>query len=289
MMLIQKAKSRCTELEKEIEEFKSKCVAGGTDDIIKALTERLDAVLLEKAEAEQQCVSLKKENIKMKEEVEQLEAATNEKEQEITYLKGVIEANSQQYQKDINSLQEELLRLKCTHQEEVKELMCQIEASAKEREAGVNNLNQLKENLVKQCEAEDSFVEQEVNEKVKHLEDALRELESQHSILKDELEDSNKRFCCAIEQHNKEVQSLQEQHQKEISELNETLLSELGESAGKISQEFESMKQQQASDVNELQQKLRTAFNEKDALLETVNHLQRENENLNQRDTMLQE
>ncbi|XP_031296869.2 GRIP and coiled-coil domain-containing protein 2 isoform X1 [Camelus dromedarius] len=546
MMLIQKAKSRCTELEKEIEEFKSKCVAGGTDDIIKALTERLDAVLLEKAEAEQQCVSLKKENIKMKEEVEnsvtkledvhkdfeqsqsnyvkevenlknelmavhskysedkaswqtelegavkkqlelseqlkfqtdsednvkklqeeiqkikpafeeqilclqkQLEAATNEKEQEITYLKGVIEANSQQYQKDINSLQEELLRLKCTHQEEVKELMCQIEASAKEREAGVNNLNQLKENLVKQCEAgekniqekyecelenigkasdanqvtqmcslllqEDSFVEQEVNEKVKHLEDALRELESQHSILKDEvtymnnlklkleidaqhikdeffheredlefkinelllakeeqgcvieklkseLEDSNKRFCCAIEQHNKEVQSLQEQHQKEISELNETLLSgsekekltlmfeiqglkeqyenlqqekqeailnyeslreimeilqtELGESAGKISQEFESMKQQQASDVNELQQKLRTAFNEKDALLETVNHLQRENEkllsqqesvlelentiknlqeknemclvSLNQRDTMLQE
>jgi len=34
------------------------------------LTERLDAVLLEKAETEQHCVSLKKENIKMKQEVE---------------------------------------------------------------------------------------------------------------------------------------------------------------------------------------------------------------------------
>ncbi|XP_064428745.1 GRIP and coiled-coil domain-containing protein 2 isoform X2 [Mirounga angustirostris] len=512
MMLIQKAKSRCTELEKEIEELKSKPVAGGTDDIIKALTERLDAILLEKAETEQQCLCLKKENIKMKQEVEdsvtkikdvnkefeqsqrnyvkeienlknelmavhskhsedkaslqkeleevtkkqlelseqlqfqgdcednvkklqeeiqnirpafeeqilylqkQLRAATNEKEKEITHLQEVIEANSQHYQKDVISLQKELLQLKATHQEQIKELMCQIEASAKEREAEVNNLNQLKKNLVRQgeasekntqekyeCELEnlenapnanhenqmcplvlkDAFVERVVNEKVKHLENTLKELESQHSILKDEvtymnnlklkleidaqhikdeffheredlefkinelllakeeqgcvieklkseLEDSNKQFCYTVEKHNKEVQSLKEQHQKEISELNETFLSgsekekltlmfeiqglkeqcenlqqekqeailnyeslreimeilqtELGESAGKISQEFESMKQQQASDVNELQQKLRTAFNEKDALLETVNHLQRENEKLSQQE-----
>ncbi|XP_011235712.1 GRIP and coiled-coil domain-containing protein 2 isoform X1 [Ailuropoda melanoleuca] len=509
MMLIQKAKSRCTELEKEIEELKSKPVAGGTDDIIKALTERLDAILLEKAEIEQQCLCLKKENIKMKQEIEdsitkmedvrkefeqsqrnyvkeienlknelmavhskhsedkaslqkeleeatkkqlelseqlkfqgdcednakklqeeiqnirpafeeqilylqkQLRAATDEKEKEITHLQEVIEANSQHYREDVSSLQEELLQLKATHQEQVKELMCQIEASAKEREAEVNNLNQLKENLVRQHEAseniqekyecelenapnanhenqmgplvsqEDAFVEQVVNEKVKHLENTLKELESQHSILKDEvtymnnlklkleidtqhikdeffheredlefkinelllakeeqgcvieklkseLETSNKQFCYAVEQHNKEVQSLKEQHQKEISELNETFLSgsekekltlmfeiqglkeqcenlqqekqeailnyeslreimeilqtELGESAGKISQEFESMKQQQASDVNELQQRLRTAFNEKDALLETVNHLQRENQKLSQQE-----
>lgn len=508
MMLIQKANSRCTELEKEIEELKSKPVAGGTDEVIKALSEHLDAVLLEKAETEQQCFSLKKENIKMKQQVEdsenkmedihkefeqsqrncmkqmenlknelmavhckhsedkarllmeleeakqkqlefseqlkfqsdsednvknlqeeiqeiraafeeqilhlknQLEAATNEKVQEITHLQKVIEANSQHYQKDINSLQEKLTQLKATHQEEVKELMCQIAASAKEQEAEANNFNQLKENVVKQCEAsekdiqekyecelenlgkasnanqenqmsslllKDTFVEQIVNEKVKHLEGTLKELESQHNILKDEviymnnlklkleidaqhikdeffheredlefkinelllvkeeqgcvieklkseLEDSNKQFSHITEQHNKEIQSLQKQHQKEISELHESFLSdsekekltlmfeiqclkeqcenlqqekqeavlnyeslreimeilqaELGESAGKISQEFESMKQQQASDVNELQQKLRTAFNEKDALLETVNHLQIENKKL---------
>ncbi|OWK10576.1 GCC2 [Cervus elaphus hippelaphus] len=508
MMLIQKTKLRCTELEKEVEELRSKLVAGG-DDIIKALTERLDALLLEKAETEQHCVSLKKENIKMKQEVEdsvtkledvqkeleqsqrsygkeienlrnelvavhskysndkadwqkeveeaakkqlelseqlrfqsdsedyvkklqeeiqkikpafedqilclqkQLETATNEKEQEITHLRGVIEANCQQYQKDINSLQEELVQLKSTHQEEVKELICQIETSAKEHEAEVNYLIQLKDNLVRKCEAgemniqekykcelenegkasgadqenqvcslllkEDSLVEQAVNEKLRHLEDALKELESQHSILKDELtymnnlklkleidaqhikdeffheredlefkinelllakeeqgyiieklkselEDANKQFCCTIEQHNKEVLSLKKQHQKEITELNETFLSdsekeklalmfeiqglkeqceklqqekqeatlnyeglreimeilqtELGESAEKISQEFESMKQQQAFNINELQQKLQTAFNEKDALLETVTCLQRENDNL---------
>ncbi|XP_037662875.1 GRIP and coiled-coil domain-containing protein 2 [Choloepus didactylus] len=509
MMLMQKAKSRCTELEKEIEELKSKPVAGETDDIIKALTERLDAVLLEKAETEQQCLALKKENVKMKQEAEdsvtkmedlhkefeqsqrdyvkeienlknelmsvhskhsedkaslqkeleeamkqqlelseqlkcrsgsediienlqeeiqkirpafeeqilylqkQLEAATDEKKQEIHNLHKVIEANSQYYQRDINSLQEELLQLKATHQEELKELMCQIETSAKEHEAEVSKLNQIKENLVNQCEIsekniqekyecelenerkasnankenqicsmflqEDTFVEQVVNDKVKHLEDTLKELKSQHSILKDEvtymnnlklklemdaqhikdeffheredlefkinelllakeeqvcvieklkseLEDSNKQFCYTQEKHNKELQSLKEHHQKEISALNEAFLSdsdkekltlmfeiqglkeqcenlqqekqeailnyeslreimeilqtELGESAGKISQELESMKQQQASDVHELQQKLRAAFNEKDALLETVNRLQGEKEKL---------
>lgn len=35
IMLLKKAKSRCTELEKEIEELKSKLVDGGTDDISK--------------------------------------------------------------------------------------------------------------------------------------------------------------------------------------------------------------------------------------------------------------
>ncbi|KAM8789214.1 GRIP and coiled-coil domain-containing protein 2 isoform 2-T2 [Rhynchonycteris naso] len=499
MMLIQKANSRCTELEKEIEELKSKPVAGGTDDIIKALTVRLDALLLEKAETEQECLSLKKENIKMKQQVEdsvtnledmhkefeqsqrnymkqmenlrnelmavhfkhsedkarlqkeleeakqlkfqsdsednvkklqeeiqkirpafeeqisflqkQLKAAKNEKEQEITHLRKVIEANSEHSQKDINNLQEELVQLKAAHQEEVKELMRHMAASAEEHKE-VGKLNDLKENLIKPSEAseniqeeydyelgklgkasnanqenqmcslllqEDIFVEQIVNEKVKHLEDTLKELESQHNILKDEvlymnnlklkleidaqhikdeffhereelefkinelllakeeqgciieklkseLKDLNKQLCSTVEQHNKEVQILQEQHQKEISELHDTFLSdsekekltlmfeiqclkeqyenlqqekqeavlnyehvqeimlilqaELGESAGKISQEFESMKQQQASDVYELQQKLRTAFNEKDTLLEAVNHLRRENEKL---------
>ncbi|XP_007537398.3 GRIP and coiled-coil domain-containing protein 2 [Erinaceus europaeus] len=495
MILLQKTKSRCTEMEKEIEEFKSRSAVGEDDDIIKALTERLDTVLLGKAEAEQQCLSLKTENAKMKQEIEdcaakiedlhkeseqsqgnyvkevenlkneliavkakhneantnfekvleeaakkqfqlseqlkfqsdceenvkqlqaeiqkirpafeeqilclqkQLEAATNEKEQELTHLQQVVEANSQHYQKDISSLQEKILQLKAAHQEEVKELISQIELAAKEHESEINNLKQLNKNLTKQCEEsknniqekasqenqlcslvlEENTIIEPVADKVKRLEDTIKELESQHSILKDELtymtnlklkleidaqhvkdeifheredvefkinelllskeeqsyiieklkselEDSNKQFCYTVEQHKLEVQTLKEYHQKEISELNETFLSgaekekltlmfemqglkeqcenlqqekqeailnyenlreimeilqtELGESAGKISQEFESMKQQQASDVNELQQKLRTAFNEKDALLETVNRLQRENEKL---------
>ncbi|CAO2608075.1 GRIP and coiled-coil domain-containing protein 2 [Lemmus lemmus] len=498
MMLLQKAKARCTELDKEIEELKSKPVDGGTDDIIKVLTERLDALLLEKAETEQQCLCLKKENMRMKQELEdsvtkledthkefeqshrnnvneieslkneltaarsehskdkaslqkeleeaenkqselleqlksqsdaednvkqlqeeiqnltagfeeqifclqkQLEATSDEKKQEIIHLQKVIEENTQHYQKDINTFREEIVQLRAAHKEEVNQLIFRIETSAKEHEAEINKLKDRaqqyegtessQENVNdgtsdasqenQNCSVslqEDPFAEQTVYDKVRQLEDSLRELESQHSILKDEVtymnnlklklemeaqhikdeffheredlefkinelllakeeqgyvveklkceqEDLNRQLCCAVEHHNKEIQHLQELHRKEVSELSETFMSgsekeklalmfeiqglkeqcenlqhekqeailnyeslremmeilqtELGESAGKISQEFETMKQQQASDVHELQQKLRTAFNEKDALLETVNRLQRENEKL---------
>ncbi|XP_014740616.1 PREDICTED: GRIP and coiled-coil domain-containing protein 2 [Sturnus vulgaris] len=502
MMLIQKVKSRCAELEKEIEELKSKAATAGADDIIQALTERLDVVLLEKAESQQQCIALKKENIQIKQEAEaavakteelqkqleqsridsleeikalkselanaqckhnedlkkleveldeqvkkqmelveqvecynksqkevkrlqddvqrikstyeeqilclnkQLEAVDEDKNKEVTNLQETIKSNSQCYHNEIKNLNEELKKLKIAHQEEVSELMHQIEISSKENEEKQNQINQLQHNLaeknakdemhaqtdqreydLKQLREvlnknlennvadtqEESCVEEKMEEKLRYLEHSLEELQSQHTILKDELtymsnvkikleeeihrmkdeyfherEDldfkinelqlAKEDYCSAIEklkldlqaagqhyetaakEHKLEIQTLKDQHKREISELNETLLSgsekeqmalvfenqelreqlekqtqekeeavsnynslretmetlqaELGESAGKISQEFESMKQQQASDVSQLQQKLRAAFNERDVLLENVNHLQ---------------
>nr|XP_009943824.1 PREDICTED: GRIP and coiled-coil domain-containing protein 2 [Opisthocomus hoazin] len=515
MMLMQKVKSRCTELEKETEELRSKTATGGADDIIQALTERLDVVLLEKAESQQQCVALKKENTQRKREAEaavakteelqkqleqssidsqkeikalkselanaqckhnedvtklkieleervkkqmrlveqiecysdsqkevqrlqedvqrikstyeeqilclhkQLETVNEDKNKEVTNLQETIKSNSQCYHNEINNLNEELKKLKNAHQEEVSELMHQIEISSKENEEKQNQINQLQrslaeDGLIKEKDAKDEMcartgqrehdleqlrevltknieskiavdtqeepcVEAKMEEKVRHLEHNLEELQSQHSILKDELtymsnvklkleeeihrikdeyfherEDldfkinelqlTKEEYCCVIEklklelqagrqhfetaikEHKLKTQTLEEQHKREISELNETLLSgsekekmalgfevqelreqlekltqekdeavsnynslretmetlqtELGESAGKISQEFESMRQQQASDVSELQQKLRAAFNEKDVLLETVNRLREETEKL---------
>ncbi|XP_060625684.2 GRIP and coiled-coil domain-containing protein 2 [Anolis sagrei] len=505
VVLIQKVKSRCTELEKEIEELKTKSV-GGTDDVIQALTERLDEVLLEKAEIQQQCLALKKENVKRQQEAEvalakeeemqkqvaqgntvylneieslkneiattqskyaeiiaslqkelhegqkkqeqlteqlecssnkheemnklqeevnqskviyeeqilelkkQLEASSEGKEEAIAKLQDVIESSSQCHQNEIKKLDEELHKLKTAHQKEVSELKHQFETSAKAYEEERNILDQLKQDLLEEyrvkekdmqdelhaCkekydreleyirqtlakdeEMETTIVESEpeIAEKTKHLENALKELRSQHSILRDELTYMNnvkmklevelqhakdeyfheredlefkinelqlakEDHCCvteklkselqaAREQYQKtvkenslEIQELVEKHRRDISEIKETvsytlqtenqsllleiqnlkeqcqshieekeeaissyeslrqtlesLQTELGESAGKISREFESMKQQQASDVDELQKKLRVAFNEKDALLETVNRLQEE-------------
>ncbi|XP_040392790.1 GRIP and coiled-coil domain-containing protein 2 [Cygnus olor] len=524
VMLLQKVKSRCAELEKEIEELKSKAASGGADDIIQALTERLDVVLLEKAESQQQCVALKKENIQRKQEAEaavakteelqkqleqsntdsleeikalknelvnaqskynddltklkieleeqvkkqtelveqiechsdnqeevkrlqdnvqeikstyeeqilcltkQLETVNNDKTKEIASLQETIKNNSQCYHNEINSLNEELKKLKIAHQEEVSKLMHRIEISAKENEEKQNHINQLQHNLVEkdlkteknvkdeayastdqqehdleQLKAvnknrenktdvvdmqEEPCIEAKMEEKVRHLEHSLEDLQSQHAILKDELtymsnvklklEEEIRRikdeyfheredldfkinelqltkedYCCVIEklklelqiarhqceataeEHKLETQTLKEQHEREISELNKTLLSssekekmelalemqdlkeqlerltqekeealfnydtlretletlqtELGESAGKISKEFESMRQQQASDVSELQQKLRAAFNEKDVLLETVNRLQAETEKMSSNQLEIEE
>ncbi|KAJ7319741.1 hypothetical protein JRQ81_019252 [Phrynocephalus forsythii] len=510
MMLLQKVKSRCAELEKEIEELKTKPVLGGTDDIIQALTERLDAVLLEKAEIQQQCQALRKENVKTQQEAEaalakeeelqkkiaqinadrlkeigslkneiataqskheevvaelqkelqaelkkqewlteqlechsglneeikrlqeevhqtkavyeeqtlnlkkQLEASVVGREEEIAKLQDVIENNSKAHQKEISTLGEEMGRLKAAHQEEMSKLIRQLEASAKVCEEEQNKIDQLKQDLAAQyrekensmrdelhackekyeCELEhvrqtlrsneedqiesrNVQLEPEVAERTRHLENALRELESQHSILRDELtymsnvktkleleiqhvrdeyfherEDlefkidelqlAKEEHCCVIEKLKLElqaardqyenatkesslgIQDLIEKHRREICEIQQTassslerenqslaleiqalkeqcerhieekeeaiasyeslretmevLQTELGESAGKIKQEFESMRQQQASDVDELQKKLRTAFSEKDVLLETVNRLREEAE-----------
>ncbi|XP_014106066.1 PREDICTED: GRIP and coiled-coil domain-containing protein 2 [Pseudopodoces humilis] len=519
MMLVQKVKSRCTELEKEIDELRSKAATAGADDIIQALTERLDAVLLEKAESQQQCIALKKENIQVKQEAEaavakteelqkqleqsridsleeikalkselenaqckhdedlkklkmeleeqekkqmelveqaecyndsqkevkrlqddvqrikstyeeqilclnkQLEDVNEDKNKEVTNLQETIKSNSQCYHNEIKNLNEELKKLKIAHQEEVSELMHQIEVSSKENEEKQNQINQLQHNLAEKNAKdemhaqtdqhaynleqlrevlnknlenkidvadtqEEPCVEAKMEEKVRYLEHSLEELQSQHSILKDELtymtnvkikleeeihrmkdeyfherEDldfkinelqlTKEDYCCVIEklklelqaagqhyetaakEHKLEIQTLKDEHKREISELNETLLSgsekeqmafvfemqelreqlekltqekeeavsnynslretmetlqaELGESAGKISQEFESMKQQQASDVSQLQQKLRAAFNEKDVLLETVNRLQEEVEKLSSNQLEIEE
>ncbi|KAH0624576.1 hypothetical protein JD844_032194 [Phrynosoma platyrhinos] len=505
VMLLQKVKSRCTELEREIEELKTKS-SGGTDDIIQALTERLDAVLLEKAEIQQQCLTLKKENVKRQQEAEaalakeeelekqitqgntaylneieslkneiatsqskhaeaittlqkelhaelkkqeqlteqlecysnrheemkklqedidqtkaiyeeqildlqkQLKASEESKKEEIAKLQDVIESNSQYHQNEINKLDEELCQLKTAHQKELLELIHQFETSAKAREEEQNKLDQLKQDLVEEykvkeknmqdelhackerydCELEyirrtlakdeemetrSVELEPEMGEKTRHLENALKELQSQHSILRDELtymsnvkmklevellqakdeyfhekedlefkinelqlakEDNcslteklkselqaaREQYKKTIKENSQEIEELVEKHRREICEIKETISStletenqslvleiqnlkehcqrhveekeeaiasyeslretletlqtELGESAGKISREFESMKQQQASDVDELQKKLRVAFNEKDTLLETVNRLQQE-------------
>ncbi|KAM6316656.1 GRIP and coiled-coil domain-containing protein 2 [Aegotheles albertisi] len=525
VMVIQKVKSRCAELEKEIEELRSKAATGGADDIIQALTERLDVVLLEKAESQQQCAALKKENVQRKQEAEaavakteelqkqleqssidslkeikalkselanaqcrynedltklkieleeqvkkqmglmeqiechtnsqkevkrlqddvqrikstyeeqilclskQLETVNEDKNQEVTNLQETIKSNSQCYHNEIKNLNEELKKIKIAHQEEVSELMHQIEVSSKENKEKQNRINQLQHSLAEEsllnkkdvkdemcahtdrCECdlehlredlnknvenkvdavdtqEEPCVEAKMEEKIRHLEHSLEELQSQHSILKDELtymsnvklkleeeihrirdeyfherEDldfkinelqlTKEDYCCVIEKlklelqaatqqcetaikaHEVETRALKEQHKREISELNENLLSnsekekmaivfemqelreqlekltqekeeavsnyyslretmetlqtELGESAGKISREFESMRQQQASDVSELQQKLRAAFSEKDVLLETVNRLQEETEKMSSNQLEIEE
>ncbi|KFV90340.1 GRIP and coiled-coil domain-containing protein 2, partial [Fulmarus glacialis] len=317
----------------------------------------------------------------LNEELKKLKIAHREEVSELMHRLEISSKENEEKQNQINQLQHNLAEEGLIKEKNAKDEMC---AHTDQREY---DLEQLREVLNKNVESkidvvdtqEEPCLEAKMEEKVRHLERSLEELQSQHSILKDELtymsnvklkleeeihhikdeyfherEDldfkinelqlTKEDYSCVIEklklelqaarqhcetavkEHKLETQTLKEQHKREISELNETLLSgsekekmalvfeiqelreqlekltqekeeavcnynslretmetlqtELGESAGKISQEFESMRQQQASDVSELQQKLRAAFNEKDVLLETVNHLQEETEKL---------
>ncbi|XP_018423696.1 PREDICTED: GRIP and coiled-coil domain-containing protein 2, partial [Nanorana parkeri] len=119
MMIIQKVKSRCTELDKELETLKSKPVKEETDDIVQALTERLDMVLLEKAESQQQLISLKKEYAKTKEEAESaitkatevqqsMEHSKNSLLQEIEVLRNDLLQTQNNHKIDVDALKKEL-------------------------------------------------------------------------------------------------------------------------------------------------------------------------------------
>uniref|UniRef100_A0A8B9FL32 GRIP and coiled-coil domain containing 2 n=1 Tax=Amazona collaria TaxID=241587 RepID=A0A8B9FL32_9PSIT len=317
----------------------------------------------------------------LNEELKKLKIAHQEEVSTLMHQIEIASKENEEKQSQINQLQCSLAEEGLIKEKNAKGEIC---ASTDQCEY---DLEQLREVLNKNVEnkvgiedtQEEPCVEATVEEKVRQLEHSLEELQSQHSILKDELtymsnvklkleeeihhikdeyfrerEDldfkinelqlTKEDYCCAIEklklelqaarqhcetavkEHKLETQTLKEQHKREIAELSETLLSgsekekvalvfemqelrdqlekltqekeeavssynslretmetlqtELGESAGKISQEFESMRQQQASDVSELQQKLRAAFNEKDVLLETVNRLREEIEKL---------
>ncbi|XP_068124382.1 GRIP and coiled-coil domain-containing protein 2 isoform X2 [Hyperolius riggenbachi] len=502
MMMIQKVKSRCTELEKEIETLKTRTVNEEDNDIVQALTERLDIVLLEKAETQQQLVSLKKEFAKTKEDADaavkkaseleqnkenannvllkEIEALKNELlqtqdhhkedveavkkelqdallnqkeltdrlkleedkdvqvrklkediqnihsdyEEKLNSLKGSLETaaeensqlttklkdaqvTSEQYHAEIQDLHAKFLKLQNQHNDEVANIMQEFESSTEQNKQE----RILLEDSIKECSEKEKLLQEEIrennlkngqeieqlkqtleenrsvqqnlplfdNDKIQQLESYVRNLESQQSLLRDELtytsnlkirlekevehvkkeyfhereelefkinelqvaiedynglteklqtelKSSKREYTQLSQQRTEDIQTMREQHKREIAQLKQsitsrsederksfvhelqvlkaqvdkisqekeeavnsyenlretflTLQAELGDSAGKISREFETMKQQQASDVHELQQKLRTAYKEKNDLLETVNRLQNEVESL---------
>uniref|UniRef100_A0A670J2K6 GRIP and coiled-coil domain containing 2 n=1 Tax=Podarcis muralis TaxID=64176 RepID=A0A670J2K6_PODMU len=207
---------------KEIEGLKNETIATQSkyDETIATLQKEL---LAERSKQEQlteqlNCQSNKHEEIKrLQEEVrqtkaayeeqilnlkKQLEASIEGKKEETAKLQDVIESNSQCYQREMDRLDEELGKQRTAHQKEVSELTCQLETAVKACEEEQNKVDQLKQNLIEQyrvkekdmqdelrasLESGNVQLETEMAEKTRHLENALKELESQHSILQDEL------------------------------------------------------------------------------------------------------
>lgn len=197
VIILQKVKSRCTELEKEVEELKSKTSRDGTDDVIQALTDRLDAVLLEKAEAQQQLVSLKKENGKIKLEAE--EAAKKAVE-----LQDEWEKSSGDRLKEIESLKNELEMLRSSHRDEVCMLQQKLQESADQQLA-------LEEKMALHSNQQDN---------IKRLE---KELQQMRPTYEEQILHLNKQLEAAIEDKNLESKR-QTHHQVEIADLRNELL-----------------------------------------------------------------
>ncbi|XP_061647481.1 GRIP and coiled-coil domain-containing protein 2 isoform X1 [Phyllopteryx taeniolatus] len=183
----QKMKSRCADLEKEFEAFKehSKNMISISDDstLIQELTERMDALLLEKAETQQSLALSRKE----------LERTKQLAKDDVTELGRVIE----DHKRTIDILKTSIDKTNSEHQEEVE----YFQKLLKEREDSDRELD---------SEREKQNLTEEASGKY-HPEDDKCSLEVKLKTLQVELE--------AIQERNsKEIAELQESHQNELTE-----------------------------------------------------------------------
>ncbi|XP_063809884.1 GRIP and coiled-coil domain-containing protein 2 isoform X2 [Pseudophryne corroboree] len=203
LMLIQKVKSRCTDLEKEIETLKSRPASEDTD-VVQALTERLDAVLLEKAETQQQLVSLKKEYAKTKEDAKDATKKAAELQQDL-------QQSSDSFLKEIDVLKNELVQTGNSHKEDVDTIKIELQDA-----------------LVKQKELTDRLgVQENQDAEMKRLKEQLQLIPQ---VYEDKISSLQKALEAATEEKNHEItklretQAASEQYSYEIQDLHQRIL-----------------------------------------------------------------
>ncbi|RMC06604.1 hypothetical protein DUI87_16041 [Hirundo rustica rustica] len=218
MMLIQKAKSRCAELEKEIEELRSKAATAGADDIIQALTERLDVVLLEKAESQQQCIALKKENIQIKQEAEAAMAKTEELQKQLEQSRTVS-------LEEIKALKSELANAQCKHNEDLKKLKMELDKQVKKEMELVEQVECYNDSQkeVKRLQDDVQRIKSTYEEQIlclnKQLEAVNEDKNKEMTNLQETIKNNSQCYSNEIKNLNEEIKTLKIAHQEEVSEL----------------------------------------------------------------------
>ncbi|KAM9485233.1 GRIP and coiled-coil domain-containing protein 2-like [Salvelinus alpinus] len=112
MAAIQKMKSKCADLEKEVDTLKSQPTGNSDDSVIQELTERMSTLLLEKAETQQSAVLLRKENEKAK----QREQNAIRK---LATLQGELNQAKEDHQKKMATFEKTMHVSQAKHKEEV--------------------------------------------------------------------------------------------------------------------------------------------------------------------------
>lgn len=183
MAVMQKMKGRCADLEREVEsvkeQYKNNNNSSEDSTLIQELTERMDALLLEKAETQQSLFLSRKD----------------------------LEKAKQQAKGDLLMLQGELDRVREDHQREFKSLESRIEESNSKHQEEVACFQK----ILKEREEDDRESERERERAKVSTEEVRLCLESQLETLRAELEATHKLKAQGIGE-------LQESHQRELTE-----------------------------------------------------------------------
>ncbi|KAM9346865.1 GRIP and coiled-coil domain-containing protein 2 [Symphorus nematophorus] len=212
---MQKMKSKCADLEKEVESLKqqSKNNNSSSDDstLIQELTERMDALLLEKAETQQNLALSRKD----------LEKTKQQAKDDLVVLQGELDRVIEDQQRKIKTLESSIEESNNKHQEEVahfQKLLKEREESDRQRES-----ERERARLAEHAGAKESS------------EEDRRRLEAQLETLRAELE--------AIQERNsQEIIELQESHQRKLTEAQQEVENLKEELAQKSLQHEEEMR-----------------------------------------------
>ncbi|XP_048453680.1 GRIP and coiled-coil domain-containing protein 2 isoform X2 [Rhincodon typus] len=278
VMLLQKTKSKCTALENEIEQLRTKPAVDANDAVIQELTTRLDSVLLEKAEAQQSTLSLRKELEKSKEELKDTLSREIEFQEEMKSLKN-------QYLSKIEALNVELEGVQAKHTEEVTRLENELQASNQKHSINIGKLEQqLEIYSVQQTEAkrlgeelnavkiayEDhiSQLKQQLEAGVEKQKEEIRKLQESHKDAvaqkESKMNDLQKELEIMQISHLEEVTTLKQQlessvktHEKELQELEQDLTEKLSIKEKSLENEQITNRTNYECQLNELKEELR--------------------------------
>ncbi|XP_020325588.2 GRIP and coiled-coil domain-containing protein 2 isoform X2 [Oncorhynchus kisutch] len=192
MAAIQKMKSKCADLEKEVDTLKSQPTGNSDDSVIQELTERMSALLLEKAETQQSAVLLRKENEKVKHREQ-------DAVRKLATLQGELNHAKEDHQKKMATFEKTMHVSQAKHKEEVEffqRLLREKDESDREKES------EREKEKHREREKEDT------NDSVEAVSHSL---ESQILSLQTEL-------AVAVERSAQEAAVLQEDHQRAQTE-----------------------------------------------------------------------
>nr|XP_029503920.1 GRIP and coiled-coil domain-containing protein 2-like isoform X2 [Oncorhynchus nerka] len=192
MAAIQKMKSKCADLEKEVDTLKSQPTGNSDDSVIQELTERMSALLLEKAETQQSAVLLRKENEKVKQREQ-------DAVRKLATLQGELNQAKEDHQKKMATFEKTMHVSQAKHKEEVEffqRLLREKDESDREKESE---------------REKEKHREREKEDTNNSVEAVSHSLESQILSLQTEL-------AAAVERSAQEAAVLQEDHQRAQTE-----------------------------------------------------------------------
>ncbi|XP_036418229.1 GRIP and coiled-coil domain-containing protein 2 [Colossoma macropomum] len=250
MAVMQKLKSKCSDLEKEVGALKTRPSESSDNSVIQELTERMDAVLLEKAETQQTLVLLRKENEKVKKQAEEalesvsalqekLDHVNKEHIEKMKVMENNFEASEAKYREELESFKKRESEQKESEETQRQRLMDEfnssIEAVRQEYEKTISGLQLDLESAKKEGAAETEAlteahktVLQKSQEDLESLHEEITRLSKQHEAELRDLEEQLEENAAHFEMERERLLLVQEELSEQLA-VKESFLQDVQE------------------------------------------------------------